>query len=80
MSRVATVFTHRRPAETHDALAKLVEVARAAGWTLSFTPDETSKHALTPGEGLLLDAPVPPDADLCIALGGDGTILHGLRE
>jgi NAD+ kinase len=27
----------------------------------------------------MLDAPVPPDADLCIALGGDGTILHGLR-
>lgn len=79
MSRVATVFTHRRPAETHDALAKLVDVARAEGWTLSFTPEETRKHALAPGEGLVLDAPVPRDADLCIALGGDGTILHGLR-
>lgn len=79
MSRVATVFTHRRPAETHDALEKLVDVARAEGWTLCFTPEETRKHALGPGEGLMLDAPVPPDADLCIALGGDGTILHGLR-
>ena len=79
MSRVATVFTHRRPVETHAALAQLVEVARAAGWTLSFTPEETQKHKLTPGEGLVLDAPVPRDADLCIALGGDGTILHGLR-
>jgi NAD+ kinase len=79
VSRVATVFTHRRPAETHGALAQLMELARAAGWTLAFTPDETSKHALAPGEGLLLDAPVPRDADLCIALGGDGTILQGLR-
>jgi len=79
VSRVATVFTHRRPVETHAALAQLVEVARAAGWTLSFTPEETQKHKLTPGEGLVLDAPVPRDADLCIALGGDGTILHGLR-
>jgi NAD+ kinase len=79
VTRVATVFTHRRPVETHDALAKLVEIARAAGWTLSFTPEETRKHALAPGEGLVLDAPVQRDADLCIALGGDGTILHGLR-
>ncbi len=79
MGRVATVFTHRRPDETRAALAQLVEVARPAGWTLRFTPEETRKHALAPGSGLVLDAPVAHDADLCIALGGDGTILHGLR-
>jgi NAD+ kinase len=79
MGRVATVFTHRRPVETDAALARLIEVARAEGWTLCFTPEETRKHTLAPGEGLVLDAPVPLDADLCIALGGDGTILHGLR-
>jgi NAD+ kinase len=77
---IATVFTHRRPVETREALAQLVAAARVAGWTLSFTPEETRKHGLTPGDGLVLDAPVPRDADLCIALGGDGTILHGLRE
>jgi NAD+ kinase len=77
---VATVFTHRRPAETREALAQLVAAARAAAWTLSFTPEETRKHGLTPADGLVLDAPVPREADLCIALGGDGTILHGLRE
>lgn len=79
MSKLATVFTHRRPDETRGALAKLIEIARREGWTLSFTPEETRKHGLTPGDGLLLDAAVPRDADLCIALGGDGTILHGLR-
>jgi NAD+ kinase len=77
--KLATVFTHRRPDETREALAQVLEVARAAGWTLAFTPEETRKHALAPGEGLVLDAPVPREADLCIALGGDGTILHGLR-
>jgi NAD+ kinase len=71
MGRVATVFTHRRPDETRTALAQLVEVARAAGWTLCFTPEETRKHGLEAGEGLVLDATVPR--------GGDGTILHGLR-
>ncbi|HZV75736.1 MAG TPA: NAD(+)/NADH kinase [Conexibacter sp.] len=79
MASVATVFTHRRPDETRGALAQLITLARAAGWTLCFTPEETRKHALAPSEGLILDAPVPRDADLCIALGGDGTILHGLR-
>lgn len=76
---VATVFTHRRPDETHGALVELLALARTAGWTLCFTPEETRKHALAPGAGLVLDAPVARDADLCIALGGDGTILHGLR-
>jgi NAD+ kinase len=80
VSGVATVFTHRRPAETHDALALLIELARANGWTLRFTPEETRKHGLTPGERLELDAAVARDENLCIALGGDGTILHGLRE
>lgn len=79
MSKVATVFTHRRPDETRAALAQLVRIARAAGWTLHFTPEETRKHALAPREGIVLDAEVPRDAELCIALGGDGTILHGLR-
>ena len=77
---VATVFTHRRPVDTRAALAQLTEAAREAGWTLSFTPEETRKHGLTPADGLVLDAPAPRDADLCIALGGDGTILHGLRK
>lgn len=79
MSPLATVFTHRRPDETHGALELLVAVARREGWRLAFTPEETRKHALAPADGLVLDAPVPRDAELCIALGGDGTILHGLR-
>ena len=78
-AKLAAVFTHRRPDETHGALTELVRLARAEGWTLCFTPEETRKHALAPADGLVLDAPVPRDADLCIALGGDGTILHGLR-
>lgn len=79
MSPLATVFTHRRPDETHRALEQLLRVAARERWTLGFTPEETRKHALAPADGLVLDAPVARDADLCIALGGDGTILHGLR-
>src|SRR4051794_41316261 len=57
-----------------------MDAARAEGVTLRFDPDETAKHGLTPNEGLVLDAPVSDDVDLCVVLGGDGTILRALRR
>jgi NAD+ kinase len=77
--RSATVLTHRRPAETAPAVAELLEAAARAGVVLRFDPEETSKHGLAPREGIVLDAPVLPDVDMCFALGGDGTILAALR-
>jgi NAD+ kinase len=77
--RTATVFTHRRPAETAPALVVLREAARRVGAVLRFDEQETSKHDLVAGEGLELNAPVSRDVDMCFALGGDGTILTALR-
>ena len=77
--RTATVFTHRRPDETGPALRALIAIAREVGAGLRLDPAETRKHHLEPGEGLVLDAPVERDVDVCFALGGDGTILTGLR-
>jgi len=77
--RVATVFTHRRPIETSAALGELVAAARAAGYTLRFSPEETVKHDLRAEPGIEVDAVAAPDVDLCVVLGGDGTILHALR-
>jgi NAD+ kinase len=48
--------------------------------TLRFDPDETAKHGLEPGEGLVVDAPVSDDVELCVVFGGDGTILRALRR
>jgi NAD+ kinase len=79
-ARTATVFTHRRPSETAEALSVLCHAAGEAGVELRFTPEETAKHALTGSSACLIDAPVDPDVDLCLVLGGDGTILHGLRN
>jgi NAD+ kinase len=78
--RTATVFTHRRPAETAPAVAELRELARASGTVLRFDAEETLKHRLEPAEELSLDAPFEAGVDMCFALGGDGTILNGLRS
>jgi NAD+ kinase len=77
--RTATVFTHRRPAETRPAVERLLEMAGEAGTVLRLDPEETHKHGLPPSDGLVQDAPVQPDVDVCFALGGDGTILTALR-
>jgi NAD+ kinase len=80
VSRVATVLTHRRVGETAPALDALLAAARRANVTLRFDSDETRKHGLTPGEGLELNADLTHAVDLCIVMGGDGTILTALRE
>jgi NAD+ kinase len=78
--KAATVVTHRRPAETGAALRELIAAARRAGVHLRFNEEETRKHGLRPGEGIELDSTALADVDLCIAMGGDGTILTALRH
>jgi NAD+ kinase len=80
--RAAAVLTHRRPDETRPALGRLLELARVAGVTLRFDPEETRKHSLSPATGLELDCASQALADvgLCFALGGDGTMLTALRS
>ena len=78
--RSATVFTHRRPRDVEPGLIALRRAAAQAGVQLRFNQDETARHGLESGDGVLTDAPFSPDVDLCIVMGGDGTILHGLRS
>jgi NAD+ kinase len=77
--REITVFTHRRSADTSAALALLIERAAQAGVTLRFDEEETAKHGLSSGPGLAVNAPAKDDVELCIVLGGDGTILRALQ-
>jgi len=77
--REFTVLTHRRPDDTTHQLLRLAEQAAAAGVTLRLDAEETRKHRLKSGPGLQVDAPVKDDVELCLVLGGDGTILKALR-
>jgi NAD+ kinase len=78
--RAASVLTHRRVSDTGTALRELIAAARRAGVVLRFNADETSKHQVRPGEGIELDSTQVDDVDMCIVMGGDGTILTALRH
>ena len=78
--REITVFTHRRPEDTSAALRRLVIAAAEAGVTLRLDEEETRKHGLTAGPGIEIDAPVKDGVELCVVLGGDGTILRALQR
>ena len=80
MTRFASVLTHRRASDTAKALEELIAAARRAGVTLTFDVNETRKHGLSEGDGIHVDAPLERDVDLCVVMGGDGTILTALRE
>jgi NAD+ kinase len=80
VSRVATVLTHRRAHETAAAVAALIGAAGRAGVTLRFDADETRKHGLTARDGIEVDAAIERDVEMCVVMGGDGTILTALRE
>jgi NAD+ kinase len=77
--RTAAILTHRRPQVTTEALRELIALARERGVELRFDPEETTKHHLEPVPGLILNAAPDATVDLCVALGGDGTILNALR-
>ena len=74
------MLTHRRLEDTTPALRELAAAARRCGVVLRVSAEEADKHGIVAGEGLELDARLADDVDLCIVLGGDGTILTALRH
>jgi len=78
--REITVLTHRRPDDTTAALMQLADQAAVEGVTLRLDEHETRKHALSARPGIELNAPIKSDVELCVVLGGDGTILRALQR
>jgi NAD+ kinase len=80
--RRAMLITHTHPADGSDAVAEAVaetaKAARAANVELVSTPDEHEKHGeAAAGIERVADGERP---DVCIVLGGDGSILYALRR
>jgi NAD+ kinase len=77
--RAVAVLTHARPAQTATALRGLLDAARAAGVEVHLPPAEAEKHGLADAPGVVATDD-HAGVDLCVALGGDGTILQALRR
>jgi NAD+ kinase len=74
----AMLITHTHPETVSDAVAAAAGAARDAGVQLVCTPDELEKHGeAAAGAERVEDGEKP---DVCIVLGGDGTILYALRR
>jgi NAD+ kinase len=78
--REITVFTHRRAQDTRPTLERLASAAAREGVTLRLDEEETRKHSLAPMPAIEEHAPVKDDVELCVVLGGDGTILRALER
>jgi len=77
--KTATLITHSHPPAATEAVSVVVRVAREAGWRVVATADELAKHN-SAAEGIEVVASDKPRPDLCLVLGGDGSILHALRR
>jgi NAD+ kinase len=75
--RRAVLFTHEHPEETAEAVRAAARVAERAGCELLAGDGEAEKHAEASGLRSEADG---GDTDLCVVLGGDGTILRALRR
>jgi NAD+ kinase len=73
VTRVA-VITHGKPETIGAALRRVQSLAAEVGVELLFSEEEVEKHGLA-GAGSGDDG-----ADLAVVLGGDGTMLRGLRR
>jgi NAD+ kinase len=79
--RSVTVLTHGRPAEIAAALDELIASAGRAGVRLHFDAADAGKLGLEAGGPVVVeDGEAGDGAQLCVVLGGDGTILKGLRR
>ncbi len=71
-------MTRRGDRDLHGPVTELLEAARAAGATLCMSADEARKHGVDGQAGVDV-CDLSRDVDLCVVLGGDGTILGALR-
>jgi NAD+ kinase len=76
--KTAALITHSHPPAATEAVTVAAEVADELGWRLAASQEELEKHgAAAQGVDVTAEHTVP---DICLVLGGDGSILHALRR
>jgi NAD+ kinase len=76
------ILTHGDPAVSASALDRSIALLRHNGVAVSAPANEWHKHRFSfeqSGEVSLLEESHLADVDLCLVLGGDGTMLRGFR-
>jgi NAD+ kinase len=77
--RTVALVTHSHPPAASDAVAAAVAAAEAADCRLVASAAEAAKLEGA-DEGIEVTETLSPDPDLCLVLGGDGSILWALRQ
>ncbi len=77
--KTAALITHSHPPAATEAVLLATSIAGEVGWRLVGTPEELAKHGPA-AEGIEEVAELATPPDLCLVLGGDGSILHALRR
>ncbi len=76
--KTAALITHSHPPSASEAVKVAAEVAHEMGWRLAASQDELAKHgSAAEGVDVTAEHTLP---DVCLVLGGDGSILHALRR
>jgi len=77
--KTAVLITPNHPEDSSGAVAAAASVARESGWELVADSEEHRKHGDAAAEIATVEE-LPRDPDLCLVLGGDGSILYALRR
>ncbi|HET7120032.1 MAG TPA: NAD(+)/NADH kinase [Solirubrobacterales bacterium] len=76
--KTAALITHSHPPAASEAVKIAAEVAGEMGWRLAASEEELAKHGeAAVGIDVTAEHTRP---DICLVLGGDGSILHALRR
>ncbi len=77
--KTAALITHGHPPMATEAVATASAIATESDWRLVATAEELAKHGEAAAAVERVDA-LPQDVDLCLVLGGDGSLLFALRS
>jgi NAD+ kinase len=76
--KTVALLTHSHPEQTRPAVREAVDAVTKHGATMVASAEECEKHG-DAASGCEEVTQLPEHPDLCVVLGGDGTILHALR-